>query len=69
MKLWLVVGGGGEIWLVVGGGSEIMGVGGWSRVVAAKLWLVVNGHGWSFDLRMPSHNSIKDLVFTTVNQL
>ena len=58
-----------KLWLVVGGGAEIMGGGGWSWVVAARLWLVVNGHSWSLDLRMPSHNSIEDLVFTTVYQL
>ena len=36
--------------MVVGGGSEIIAALGWSWVVAAKLWLVVGGRGWSHDL-------------------
>ena len=50
-------GGGGEIMAVVGGGGEMMAGCGWSWVVAAKLWLVVSGRGWSHDLVMPLNNA------------
>ena len=30
----------------MGGGGEITAGCGWSWVLAAKLWLVVSGHGW-----------------------
>ena len=44
VKLWLVLSGGGEI---IAGRRWWWQNYGWSRVVAAKLWLVVSGHGWS----------------------
>ena len=37
-----------KLWPIVGDGSEIMPGRGLSCVVAAKLWLVVAGRGWSW---------------------
>ena len=36
-----------KLWLIVGGGGELMPSRGWLWVVAAKLWLVVGGREWS----------------------
>ena len=55
VKAWLVVGGGSEIGLVVGGGREIVAGCGSPWVVAAKLWLVVGGHGWSWMVMYGRH--------------
>ena len=44
VKLWPVLSGVGEI---IAGCRWWWQNYGWSRVVAAKLWLVVSGHGWS----------------------
>ena len=41
-----------KLWLLVGVGDEIMAVRGWSWLVAAKLWAVVGGRGWSYNLVM-----------------
>ena len=37
-----------KLWLIVGGGGELMPSRGWFWVVAAKLWLVVGGREWSW---------------------
>ena len=37
---------------IVSGDGEIMTGRGWFWVVAAKLWLIVSGRGWSHDLVM-----------------
>ena len=37
-----------KLWLIVGGGGELMPSRGWLWVVAAKLWLVVDGREWSW---------------------
>lgn len=39
--------------MVVGAGSNVMAGRGWLWVLAVKLWLVVDGNGWSHDLVMP----------------
>ena len=40
-------------WVVLLDGSEIMADREWSWVVAAKLWLFVDGHAWSHGLVKP----------------
>ena len=37
----------------MGSGGKIMAGRGWLSVVGAKLWLVMGGRGWSYDLVMP----------------
>ena len=58
-----------------GGGEIVAGRGwwqqnyGWSRVVAAKLWLVVDGCGWSHNLVMPFINFEAIISHTELNCL
>ena len=40
---WLI-----KLWLVMGGSGELMPGRKWLWMVAAKLWLVVGGFGWSW---------------------